>query len=121
MTLHSLSASLAIGAAIATMALGIVSISANRAYPHDAIPTATAPLGWQYDYSCCSTLDCSQVQHGGVKVVKEGYQVAITGEVIPWSDKRIKRSKDEFYHRCTPGGKADAPRSLCLYVPDTGF
>lgn len=94
---------------------------ASTAQAHDAIPTATQPLGWTYDYSCCNTMDCSQAVDGLIKVTKEGYQVATTGEVIPWTDKRLKRSKDEFYHRCTPGGKADAPRSLCLYVPDTGF
>src|SRR5687768_1014432 len=87
---------------------------------HEAIPTAAQPFGWAYDYSCCSAVDCSQVRDGDVKVTEYGYRI-ITGEVIPWKDPRLKRSKDEFYHRCTPGGNQEAIRSLCLYVPDTGF
>lgn len=99
----------------------LAALMGGTAMAHDAIPTATQPLGWTYDYSCCSTMDCSEVKDSAVKVTKEGYQIAATGEVIPWTDKRIKRSKDEYYHRCTPGGKVDAPLSLCLYVPDRGL
>lgn len=85
---------------------------------HDAPASVRQPLGWQYDYSCCSAVDCSQSQQSEISVTPQGYRVNLTGEVIPYTDTRIKRSKDEFYHRCTPGGKADAKRSLCLYVPD---
>lgn len=85
---------------------------------HDAIASKKQPMGWTYDYSCCSVNDCSEVDDKAVKVTEYGYQIVRTKEVIPYNDKRIKRSKDEFYHRCVPGGNVDAIRSLCLYVPD---
>ena len=66
-------------------------------------------------------MDCSQVQQSSIDATSEGYVIRRTGEVIAYGDKRIKRSKDEHYHRCTPGGNEDAKRSICLYVPDLGF
>ncbi len=95
-----------------------VLVATHYSTAHEAIPTATQPLGWQYDYSCCNLLDCSQSAHGDIKITEYGYLVVNTKEVIPWGDKRIKRSRDEYYHRCVPGGNVNALRSLCLYVPD---
>ena len=61
-------------------------------------------------------LASSEVEEGPV-----GYRIRLTGEIIPYSDARIKLSKDEFFHQCTPGGVIDAIRSICLYVPDRGY
>lgn len=80
-----------------------------------------APLGWLYGIECCSNMDCRQLASGDVGEKPEGYLIRLTGEVIPYNDRRIKLSRDEFYHQCTPGGKADAKRSICLYVPNRGF
>ncbi len=88
---------------------------------HDAMPTAANPLGWQYGIACCSNFDCRQLNDDEVAETSTGYLIKATGEEIAYSDKRIKQSKDEYYHQCTPGGKVDAPRSICLYVPDRGF
>lgn len=104
-----------------SLAFSALLLLSGQAGAHDALPTATQPFGWSYDYSCCSALDCSQVRDGSISIIKEGYRVASTGEVIPWADTRIKRSKDEFYHRCTPGGNVSAVHSLCLYVPQGTF
>jgi len=87
---------------------------------HDAKPTASQPLGWTYDYSCCSLKDCREVDDKAVKVDGQGYTIVATGEVILYSDTRIKRSRDEFYHWCSVAGE-ETSRTLCLYVPDRGL
>ena len=88
---------------------------------HEATDVAGQPLGGTYGWECCSGMDCSVSGDGTISEMPEGYRVELTGEIIPYGDKRIKRSRDEFFHRCTPGGIATAPRSICLYVPDRGF
>ena len=90
------------------------------AWTHDAKPTAGQPLGWAYDYSCCSLADCREVKDSAIKEDSRGFTIVRTGELIPYGDKRIKRSKDEFFHWCSVAGKEDS-RSLCLYVPDRGI
>lgn len=99
----------------------ILLLTLRPAAAHDAPPSKTQPLGWTYDYSCCSAFDCREVGNLAVSTTKEGYVVKLTGEVIPYGDHRIKRSKDEFFHQCTIGGDPNAKRSICLYVPDTGL
>ncbi|MES0207902.1 hypothetical protein NKJ93_02230 [Mesorhizobium sp. M0028] len=91
------------------------------AAPHEATPTAAMPLGWQYGWECCSFTDCRQISEGAVSETPQGYVIKLTGEVIPYGDKRLKQSKDEFYHQCTKGGDPKAPKSICLYTPDRGF
>jgi hypothetical protein len=91
------------------------------AEPHDAMPTNTQPLGWKYGWECCSGMDCAQAADEAVSTGPNGYLIALTGEVIGYADKRIKRSHDEFYHRCTHGGDLNDPNSICLYVPDRGL
>lgn len=117
MTLHRITQ-------VAYLAHGLLlasSVVFAGARAHEALPTATQPMGWSYGWECCSAFDCSQVHNEEIREGRGGYTVVKTGEVIPYGDARIKRSRDEFYHRCTPGGNVDAPRSLCLYVPDRGF
>ncbi|MBZ9819985.1 hypothetical protein [Mesorhizobium sp. CA4] len=79
-----------------------------------------APAGWQYDPSCCAGVDCYQAPPSDVKETKYGYQLS-TGELIPYSDHRIKRSRDEYFHECKPGGDTQSQHSFCLYVPDRGM
>lgn len=105
---------LAIAGAFFVLLLGI-------AMAHEARTVAGQPLGWTYGWECCSGMDCSVSGDKDISETPEGYLIEITGEVIPYGDKRIKQSRDEFFHRCTPGGVATAPRSICLYVPDRGF
>ncbi|RUW29679.1 hypothetical protein [Mesorhizobium sp. M1E.F.Ca.ET.041.01.1.1] len=76
-----------------------------------------APKGWQYDSSCCAGLDCYQAPAADVKETQYGHQLS-TGELIPYTDRRIKRSRDEFFHECKPGGDVNSQHSFCLYVPD---
>lgn len=80
-----------------------------------------APLGWTYGWDCCSNRDCWQEKDGAIEDLANGYRVVLTGEVIALGDKRIKVSKDQFYHRCTAAGDPNIGRSICLYVPPKGM
>lgn len=89
------------------------------AWPHEATPTAAQPLGWSYPFSCCSSYDCREVTSGSEGLIREtpeGYQIASTGEVIPYSDRRLKDSPDGEYHWCSVAGKNDS-KTICLFVP----
>ena len=88
---------------------------------HGGAAAHQAPAGWNYGVECCSSLDCFQEAPGEIVETPLGYRVRSTGELIHYADGRIKRSRDEFFHRCSPGGDATAKRSICLYVPDRGF
>lgn len=56
------------------------------------------------------------------KVVKEtkfGYKVP-SGELLSYTDQRLRVSKDGDFHWCTGSGADDTP-TICLYVPPRGF
>lgn len=88
---------------------------------HEAPPSKSQPLGWVYGSECCSLMDCFALSEGSVFETHNGYVIKATQELIPYSDKRIHKSKDEFYHQCTMGGNHHEPHSICLYVPDRGY
>lgn len=90
-------------------------------FAHQAQPTAAQPEGWAYGIECCSSKDCTRLPHGEISTVEGGYLVNSTGELIPYKSSKIKRSRDEFFHRCALGGDFSRKTSLCLYVPDMGF
>ena len=100
------------------------SVLFSGAGAHDAMPTASKPLGWSYPFSCCSGIDCREVSLGGAGSVilerPEGYVVAETGEVVPYTDTRVKESPDGRPHWCSVAGRADG-RTICLFVPPRGF
>ena len=115
---------LAESTAAAIILAGIVLVGLNgSAYPHEALPTAAKPQGWSYPFSCCSGFDCREVTtgpQGTIREKPEGYVVARTGEVIPYSDPRIKDSPDGEFHWCSVAG-ADDSRTICLFVPPRSF
>jgi hypothetical protein len=118
---------LAVAAWLALLAFAVFvwlltsALLASGAYAHEAPKSVSQPLGWTYGWECCSIRDCAPVEKSGIGETSAGYVIRQTGEVIAYGDTRIKRSKDELYHRCTPAGDMDAARSICLYVPDRGF
>jgi hypothetical protein len=107
---------IAVGIVIAMLVLW-----AGRADAHEAPPSKMQPLGWQYGWECCSMTDCRPIGSDAVETTPHGYVVKLTGEIIPYGDPRIKRSKDELFHQCRIGGDPKATHSICLYAPDQGF
>ena len=93
---------------------------APRALAHDAKPTSAMPQGWSYPYSCCSGIDCREVSAKAISERPEGYVIKGTGEVVAYSDTRIKDSPDGEYHWCSVAGANDS-RTICLFVPPNSF
>lgn len=79
-----------------------------------------APSGWSYPYSCCSGLDCRPVTASAIRAGADGYLIRSSGEVVVFSDSRIKESPDGDYHWCSNGGRDDG-RTICLFVPPQLF
>ena len=99
---------------IAAFLLSLTPLTAFPAGAHEA------PKGWSYPLSCCSNYDCKQVSGGSISERPEGY-VIDTGEVVAYSDKRIRNSPDGEYHWCAHQAGVDAGRTICLFVPSRGF
>ena len=91
-----------------------------HARAHDAIATSAKPQGWSYPYSCCSGIDCREVSAKAISERPEGYVIKGTGEVVAYSDTRIKDSPDGEYHWCSVAGANDS-RTICLFVPPNSF
>jgi hypothetical protein len=79
-----------------------------------------APSGWKYPTACCSGIDCREVTDRQISERPEGYVIKNTGEVVAYSDTRIRNSPDGVYHWCSVQG-ADNSRTICLFVPPKGF
>ncbi len=100
---------------------GIILIGmTTAAASHDAIPTASKPNGWSYPFSCCSGFDCREVTAEEIGEQPGGYVIEGTGEVLAYSDTRLKDSPDGEFHWCSVAGKADG-RTICLFVPPRGY
>ena len=96
------------------------SLGAAPALAHDAKPTAAKPEGWSYPFSCCSGYDCREVSSARISERPEGYVIKGTGEVVAYSDGRLKDSPDGEYHWCSVAG-ADDSRTICLFVPPRSY
>lgn len=76
--------------------------------------------GW-YGWECCSGQDCKPIPVSDVHATPAGWKIDITGEVIPFNDKKIKDSRDANFHRCARSADFSAKGvTLCLYVPPAG-
>lgn len=75
-----------------------------------------AASGWTYDYNCCHSLDCRPVKEGEIEPIKGGYFIPASGELVGYTDPRIRSSGDGAVHRCSYGGRAEA-KTICLYIP----
>ena len=104
------------GFAAAILAVGMP----GPAAAHDAKPTAARPQGWSYPFSCCSGYDCREVSSKAISEKPEGYVIKGTGEIVAYSDGRLKNSPDGEYHWCSVAG-ADDSRSICLFVPPRSY
>lgn len=79
-----------------------------------------APSGWSYPFSCCSNQDCRPVASKAVSEKPQGYMINVTGEVVPYADKRIRISPDGEFHWCSVAGE-EKSRTLCLFVPPHSY
>ena len=104
------------GFAAAILAVGMP----GPAAAHDAKPTAARPQGWSYPFSCCSGYDCREVSSKAISEKPEGYVIKGTGEIVAYSDGRLKNSPDGEYHWCSVAG-ADDSRTICLFVPPRSY
>ena len=64
--------------------------------------------------------DCRGVAHNAIGERPEGYVIEGTGEVIGYTDSRIKNSPDGMFHWCSVAGANDG-HTICLFVPPRGF
>src|SRR5690349_5383333 len=113
--LISIRGSIAVGLGIGLLYLGW----AFPAFTHDALPTAAQPDGWAYGWDCCSQMDCKRVADSEIEETPQGYLVKASGTLIPYDSKKLRDSKDQFYHLCTRGGKPDG-EVICLYRAPRG-
>ena len=88
---------------------------------HGPASAHEAPTGWKYPWACCSNMDCKEVQSSAVLEKPEGYVIQSTGEVVGYSDKRVKDSPDGEYHWCAHQAGLNAGHTICLFVPPKGF
>lgn len=89
-------------------AASLVALAVNSAEAHD----------W-YPFACCSNQDCRPVAQSSISERPDGYHVAQNGDVLGYTDQRIRQSQDNEYHLCTVAGDDNA-RTICLFVPDRG-
>ena len=92
----------------------LLASSAFPAFAHDA------PKGWSYPFSCCSGFDCREVSAQAISEKPGGYVIKGTGELVSYSDKRVKDSPDGEYHWCSVSG-ADDSKTICLFVPPPSY
>jgi hypothetical protein len=102
------------------LATVMIAVLSAPAFAHDAKPTAAMPQGWSYPFSCCSGYDCRAVSQTSISERPEGYVIKGTGEVVAYSDKRIKNSPDGEYHWCSVAGANDG-KTICLFVPPQSY
>ncbi|MES0071881.1 hypothetical protein [Mesorhizobium sp. M0058] len=94
-------------------------VAAAVAEAHDATPTPKMPMGWKYPFSCCADYDCRDVPADWIAEKAGGYQIVITGEVVGYTDKRVKQSPDGRFHWCSKAGSL-VGETICLFVPPSG-
>nr|WP_292765486.1 hypothetical protein [Mesorhizobium sp.] len=99
---------------------GVASGISTPAAAHEAKLTSAKPQGWKYPFSCCSGYDCREVSSAKISERPEGYVIKGTGEVVAYSDTRLKDSPDGEYHWCSVAG-ADDSRTICLFVPPRSY
>ncbi|OHV88381.1 hypothetical protein [Mesorhizobium sp. ORS 3428] len=100
--------------------VGVAMLTATAA-AHDAKPTAALPQGWSYPFACCANYDCKEVPQTSIGERPEGYVIKGTGEVVAYSDKRVKNSPDGEYHWCAHQAGLDAGKTICLFVPPPSY
>ena len=76
--------------------------------------------GWTYPHECCHDRDCHEVSEGEVSARPDGFLIQETGEVIPYTDDRVRNSPDGRYHLCVVMYEI-GPYTSCLFTPPQSF
>lgn len=100
-------------------ALSVLVLLAASAAPAPGL-AHQAKTGWAYPFACCSNKDCREISADLVSERPQGYVLEPTGEVVGYSDDRVKISPDGVYHWCSVAGRDDS-RTICLFVPPRLF
>ena len=103
------------------LAIPMIAMLSSPALAHDAQPTAAKPQGWSYPFACCANYDCHEVSQTSISERPEGYVIKDTGEVLAYSDRRIKDSPDGEFHWCAHEAGLDAGKTICLFVPPSSY
>lgn len=84
-----------------------------------ALAAAPATAHEWYPLKCCSDRDCQPIDQSEVRMTPKGWEIAATGEVIPFGDRREQYSPDGEFHRCSRAFvQSNAEdRTICLFVP----
>lgn len=90
---------------VATVAAVVVSLI-GCAQAHD----------W-YPAECCEGLDCSPAKPGAVEFTPLGWKIVRSGELIRFSDPRLRVSPDRQFHRCLMNFWEPEGETRCLFVP----
>ena len=73
-----------------------------------------------YPPRCCSGADCRPIRMDDVELRPNGFFVKESGELIPYTDVRIRKTPPEggaHYHRCSVGG-TPMGTTMCIYIPN---
>ncbi|MEX0409159.1 hypothetical protein ABGN05_26295 [Aquibium sp. LZ166] len=100
--------------------LGAIALAAVASGIAGDVGAHEAPSGWDYPFACCSGFDCRPVEPRVISERPEGYVIGSTGEVVAYSDRRVRNSPDGEFHWCSVAGKSDG-RTICLFVPPRAF
>lgn len=100
----------------AMLTVAALIITPTAAAAHDA------PLGWKYDFMCCSAADCREIKSSDIGEIQEGYQIKLSTlkEVVPYGSPKVKDSPDGRFHWCSYSGRNDR-KTICLYVPPRAY
>ena len=127
-----------IGAATVFGAAGLLLLNPNDAWPHQAIPTASQPLGWAYPLNCCSGQDCAAIPASRVSTMPDGYHIEVgpgdhqfvtrpTLFIVAYNDRKVKPSPDGEFHLCISreyrgtSGDVTPSRLICFFAPPPSY
>src|SRR4029078_5545264 len=106
---------------LSLIAIPMIAMLSSPALALNAKPPAPKPQGWSYPFACCANYDCHEVSQTSISERPEGYVIKDTGEVLAYSDRRIKYSPDGEFHWCAHEAGLDAGKTICLFVPPSSF
>lgn len=107
------------------LVLGFETALANNAAGLDGSKRRQAetflPIHEWYPSACCMDIDCGPISARGVRKTPLGWHLLDTGEIIGFSDRRIRKSLDLEFHRCVYEFWLQNSPTRCLFIPGPGI